>query len=90
MFPNPSGAFLILDDRLIKTSSETIGIKDAVLGVYNSEGTFHAVCSESGGVLETSQTGVFLFGVDSVELLTFARSSDVKMKVDGQGASSET
>ena len=90
MFPNRSGAFLILEDRLSKKLSETGRIVDAVFGVDNLAGRFCAVCSGNGGVLDISKTGVFSFGTDSVALLTFLRSSDILMGLDEQGAVSKT
>ena len=71
------------------TSSERGGIEGEVFGENISAGKFCAVCLESVAVLETSKTGVFSFGIDSMELLTFSCSPNACMRVDGQGARSE-
>ena len=79
MFPNRSGAFLILEDRLRETSSETGEMEGVIFGVDDLADGFSVVCAGSKGVLvlETSETGVFSFGNDLVGLLMFSLSSDV-------------
>ena len=55
----------------------TKGIKNGLFGADNSAGRFCAVCSENGGVSETTKAGVFLFEIDLVELLWILGTFDV-------------
>ena len=54
-------------------------MKGVIFGVDNLADGFSVVCAGSEGVLvlETSETGDFSFGNDSVGLLMFSLSSDV-------------